>query len=98
MIKNLKVLIASLLLSLSMFGTGAVFTSAANAQSIAAARGEYGSARNLLRVRTHLETLIDRLQRDQRDYGGHRIAAVANMQQARAQLDQAIEFDRSHGH
>lgn len=98
MIKNWKVFVASLLLSLSMFGAGAAFTSAANAQTIAAARGEYGSARNLLRVRTRLETLIDQLQRDQRDYGGHRIAAVASMQQARAQLDQAIEYDRSHGH
>ena len=96
MIKNWKVLVASVLLSLSMFGAGAAFTSAANAQTIAAARSEYGSARNLLRVRARLAALIDQLQRDQRDYGGHRIAAVANMQQARAQLDQAIEYDRGH--
>jgi len=51
MIKNWKVLVASVLLSLSMFGAGAAFTSAANAQTIAAARSEYGSARNLLRVK-----------------------------------------------
>jgi hypothetical protein len=98
MVKNWKALIASLLLSLTMFGAGAAFTSAAHAQAAGVIRGEYGSARNLLRARTRLETLIDQLQRDQRDYGGHRVAAIANMQQARAQLDEAIEYDRSHGH
>lgn len=98
MIKNWKALIASLVLSLSMFGAGAVFTSAANAQIAPALRGEYGSARNLIGVRRRLEVLIDQLQRDQRDYGGHRVSAVADMQQARAQLDEAIEYDRSHGH
>ena len=96
MIKNWKALIASLVLSVAMFGAGAAFTPVAHAQAIDAARGEYGSARNLLWARTRLEGLIDQLQRDQRDYGGHRVAAIANMQQARAQLDQAIEYDRGH--
>jgi len=96
MIKNWKALIASLVLSVAMFGAGAAFTPGAHAQAIGAVRGEYGSARNLQWARTRLEGLIDQLQRDKRDYGGHRVAAIANMQQARAQLDQAIEYDRGH--
>ena len=98
MLKNWKAATASLLLSISMFGAGAAFTSAAHAQNVAALRGETGSARNLLYVRRRLEVLIDQLQRDQRDYGGHRVAAIGDLQQGRAQLDEAIEYDRSHGH
>jgi hypothetical protein len=96
MIKNWKAALASLVLSISMFGAGAAFTSSAHAQNVPALRGEYRSAQNLLFVRRRLEALIDQLQQDQRDYDGHRVAAVADMQQARAQLDQAIRYDRSH--
>ncbi|HEY8297966.1 MAG TPA: hypothetical protein VIG32_08095 [Candidatus Baltobacteraceae bacterium] len=59
-------------------------------------RGERGSAANLLRERRRLEVVIDRLSHDQHDYGGHRVAAISLLQQARAQLDQAIEYDRTH--
>jgi hypothetical protein len=96
MVKNWKAALAAVILSLSMFGAGAAFTAGAQAQTIAALRGERGSAYNLLYVRRRLEALIDQLQRDRHDYGGHRIAAVGDMQQARAQLDAAIDYDRSH--
>lgn len=96
MLKNWKAAFAAVLLSLSMFGAGAAFTASAHAQTIAGARGERGSARNLLYVRRRLEALIDQLQRDRHDYGGHRVDAVSAMQQARAQLDEAIEYDRAH--
>lgn len=59
-------------------------------------RGERGSARNLLVERRRLETVIDGLQRDRRDYGGHREQAIDLLTQARAQLDAAIDFDRAH--
>jgi hypothetical protein len=49
-----------------------------------------------MRVRRRLETLIDQLQRDEHDYGGHRVAAIDAMQQARGQLDEALEYDRAH--
>ncbi|PZR58905.1 MAG: hypothetical protein DLM50_02390 [Candidatus Meridianibacter frigidus] len=59
-------------------------------------RGERGSSRNIAGVRHRLERLIDELQRDRRDYGGHREQAIDLMGQARNQLLQAEEYDRSH--
>jgi len=59
-------------------------------------RGERGSARNIFRVRHRLERLIDELQNDQRDYGGHRVQAIQFMQQARQQLLLAEQYDLQH--
>ncbi len=59
-------------------------------------RGELGSARNVKRVRAALERLIDQLQHDQHDFGGYRVKAIAAMQQARADLDQALQWDATH--
>ncbi|GAC1416736.1 MAG: hypothetical protein NVSMB5_06990 [Candidatus Velthaea sp.] len=61
-------------------------------------RGEFRSAANLANVRRRLERLIDQLQHDQRDYGGHRLQAIQNLQAARAQLDAALQFDTTHPH
>jgi hypothetical protein len=61
-------------------------------------RGELGSARNIKHVRAALERLIDQLQQDQHDFGGYRVKAVAAMQQARADLDQALQWDATHPH
>jgi len=60
------------------------------------ARGELGSARNIKRVRGALERLIDQLQHDQHDFGGYRVKAIAAMQQARVDLDQALQWDATH--
>ncbi len=59
-------------------------------------RGETGSARNIKKVEHMLERLIDELQHDQRDYGGYRVKAIAALQQARADLDQALQWDATH--
>jgi len=59
-------------------------------------RGEAGSARNMKRVRYMLERLIDELQHDQRDYGGYRVKAIASLQQARADIEQALQWDKAH--
>src|SRR2546427_33774 len=59
-------------------------------------RGEAGSARNLKRVRYMLERLIDELQHDQRDYGGYRVKAIASLQVARADIEQALQWDKAH--
>lgn len=96
MVKNWKAALAALVLSVTMFGAGAAFTASASAQVYG--RGEVGSARNIVWAKQRLEGLIDQLSRDQRDYGGHRVAAIANMQQARAQLQAAIDYDARHGH
>lgn len=61
-------------------------------------RGELGSARNIQRVRQRLDQLIDQLQYDRHDYGGYRVKAIAAMQQARADLDQALQWDSTHPH
>lgn len=59
-------------------------------------RGELGSARDIKHARMALERIIDRLQRDQADYGGHRVVALNDMVQARQQLDLALQWDATH--
>lgn len=61
-------------------------------------RGEVGSARNLVRVRSALESLIDQLQRDQADYGGYRVRAIEAMQRARQDIVAALQWDATHPH
>ena len=102
MVKNIKATVAAALLSASMFGAGAAFTSAAHAQMTpvpyrnGGLRTERGSNMNVRHVRQRLETLLDELQRDQRDYGGHRVSAINLMQQARQQLLMAEQFELAH--
>jgi hypothetical protein len=60
-------------------------------------RGQRGSDRNLRQEIRRLESVIDGLQRDRRDYGGHREQAIDLLQRARQQLDQGLEYDRTHG-
>ena len=59
-------------------------------------RSGRGSDRNIQIERRRLEQVIDMLQRDRHDYGGHREQAVDLLQRARQQLDEALEYDRSH--
>lgn len=98
MTKSWKSAAAAGALSIGMFGAGAVFTASTHAQAMPSYRAPARSDRSVVRVRTRLEALIDQLQRDEHDYGGHRVAAVGEMEQARAQLDAAIAWDRAHGH
>lgn len=90
MLKNWKAALATLVLAAGSFGAGAAFTSGAQA------RGEWGSAASLYGVRTHLGSLIGQLDHDNQDYGGHRVAAISDMQRAEAQLTQALQYDGSH--
>jgi hypothetical protein len=86
---------------------GVAFGSAASAQTIAQnvghppamhLRNGANSDRNLRQVRRRLEGMIDQLQRDQRDYDGHRVKAIADLQQARAEIDAALQYDNSGRH
>lgn len=49
-------------------------------------RGEFRSNRNIRMIRKHLEHVIDELQHDQHDYGGHRVRALDLLNQARQEL------------
>lgn len=100
MIKNARNILAALLLAASAFGAGAVFTAGAHAQTASATanptittrRTQWGSAYNLRHVRRRLEGIIDQLQRDQNDYGGHRIKAIQDLTQARTEIDAALHY------
>ena len=61
-------------------------------------RGQEGSNRDVWAVRAWVERMIDQLQRDQRDYDGHRVAAVNAMEAARAQLVDAEQYAKSQGY
>lgn len=52
-----------------------------------------GSDANLRYVRRDVENVIDALQRDNTDYGGHRADAIRDLQQAREQIVDALVFD-----
>ncbi len=71
------------------------YIAAAAAPDIAAYGGNRSDA-NLLYVRQDVEQVIDMLQRDNIDYGGHRVDAIGLMQQGREQLDLALRSDRGH--
>jgi hypothetical protein len=57
------------------------------------ARGYDASDANLNQVRSDVERVIDMLQRDDTDYGGHRIDAIARLQEGRQQLVDALRWD-----
>lgn len=59
-------------------------------------RGDCASDLNLNVVRRNVERIIDFLQKDNRDYGGHRAAAVQLLSQGRESLRDAIAYDNSH--
>ena len=96
--KTLNAIALAAAVAVPSFAAGAVATQPALAQMMPATRGEQGSARNILWVKTRLEAIIDSLQRDRRDYGGHREAAIDDLQRARVELQAAINFDAGHGH
>lgn len=103
MIRNWRAAIGAAILSVSTFVAGAGWTVPAQAQIRPATvpigqRADERGDRNLLAVRRRLETLIDQLQRDPRDYGGHRETTVDLLTQARAQLDAAIDYEERGGH
>jgi hypothetical protein len=59
-------------------------------------QGEYWSNRNVSRTRIKLEHVIDELNRDQHDYGGHRVKALDLLRQARQELLAAEAFEKAH--
>jgi hypothetical protein len=59
-------------------------------------RGECASDMNLNIVRRNIGHIIDVLQRDNGDYGGHRLAAIRKLEEGREMLKAAINWDDTH--
>ena len=51
---------------------------------------------NLRFVDSHVGLAIERLDADRNDYGGHRVAAINDLQTARTYLSEALSYDTSH--
>ena len=51
--------------------------------------------RNVENVRDGIQSAIRQLQADQRDYGGHRVAAIDDLTRAEHELDLGLAFDRT---
>ncbi|HYK54252.1 MAG TPA: hypothetical protein VEV38_12030 [Candidatus Eremiobacteraceae bacterium] len=55
-------------------------------------RNQRGSTQNLMNVRSHIDAAIDALNADRSDYGGFKSRAIDKLQQARQELEGAIDF------
>jgi hypothetical protein len=64
-----------------------------SASAVAQARNDCASNSNLAYVHRRLDGAIDQLQHDQRDYSGHRVAAINDLQNARNELVAAEQAD-----
>jgi len=94
--KRLKTLVLSVMLLLSGIGIGAFGSNAFVAP--ASAQTQWQSNSNIWRVRHRLDDLLAQLNNDDRDYGGHRVAAINDLQQGRMELLRAERFARDHGY
>jgi hypothetical protein len=90
---NIKQIVAASLLSATIGAAGAGIASAQVFE-----RGQYGSNQNMWQVRGTVEATISQLQHDDRDYGGHRVAAINDLEAARHQILAAEDFARQHGY
>ena len=76
--------------------TAAAITLAAMIGQIAPATAASDS--NISYVSRYVERAADALQNDRHDYHGHRVAALADIARARADIASAIAYDNSHEH
>jgi len=53
------------------------------------------SDQNLRYTRAYVERSLDMLSHDQSDYGGHRVAAIGDLNTAKADLTSALQFDNN---
>ncbi|HXP95052.1 MAG TPA: hypothetical protein VN905_16375 [Candidatus Binatia bacterium] len=89
---NIKALITTAIISATV---GAMGAGVASAQ---VDRGQYGSNRNMWYVDGRVKDLIVQLNHDDRDYGGHRVNAINDLQAARNEIAAAEQFARQHGY
>lgn len=102
---NMKSLVAAGILAATAGATGiagaqtiAPHVPVVIAQNAPFERSQRGSNVNMDVVRRRLDRAIAQLRHDDRDYGGHRIAAINALQAARAQIGAAEEYARTHGY
>jgi hypothetical protein len=62
----------------------------------ASAEPQCQSNQNVWQVHRRIDGMIDQLQHDDRDYGGHRVAAIRDLSNARQQLVAAEQFAVRH--
>ncbi|GAC1302743.1 MAG: hypothetical protein NVSMB19_12270 [Vulcanimicrobiaceae bacterium] len=92
-------ILGAIALALGSFAAGNLSALPASAQTAAPQlRGEHGSKHDIRSVERRLERMIATLQRDQRDYGGHRVNAISLLQQADQQLQAALATDAATSH
>lgn len=93
---NLRVLGGALALTV-LVGSGVVAADRTPVQAqVIVAQTQGMSNRNLLYVRRRIEGLINQLQNDRHDYGGYRVKAIAELQQARQDIIAAIGYQQTH--
>lgn len=90
---NMRILGAALALGV-LFSAGPI----AQAQPAPgpAMRGQGASNYNIRREKQRLERIIDALNKDDRDYGGHKANAMKLLQQARVELQAAVDYEAAH--
>lgn len=59
-------------------------------------RGDCMSAHNLAKIHRRLDGAIDRLNHDQKDYAGHRVAAIQSLTAARQEIMAAEDYSKAH--
>ena len=61
-------------------------------------RGQGSSNRDMRKIGRGLDRMIAALEHDQRDYGGHRVTALNELQQARGEITAAEQYARANGY
>ncbi len=89
---NLRAILATAIVSATVGAMGAGIASAQ------VDRGQYGSNQNMWNVDGRVKALINQLDHDDRDYGGHRVNAINDLQAARNEIVAAEQFARQHGY
>ena len=78
----------------AIFGVAALATLIASTGRASALDANMTSDQNLRYTRAYVERALDTLSHDQSDYGGHRVAAISDLQTARTDLASALQFDK----
>jgi len=90
--------------------TGTAFAAALALSTIAAAGaqnattmypggpGQYDSNVNVQKAANHVGKMINALEKDNRDYAGHRVSAINDLSNARNELIAAEQYAQSHGY
>ena len=79
----------------TIFGVAALATLLASTARASALDSNMTSDQNLRFTRAYVDRAMDMLSHDKSDYGGHRVAAIDNLQTAKTDLTSALQFDKN---